>query len=241
MKKIIKKILPKNIYLYLRNFKNRLKNFYPYHLLRYLNIIKINYSISSKLTFGKNENKFFDKELSKSKLYLEFGAGNSTILADKKKKNFLSVESDKNFYVYMIKKINKKNIYFVNFGVVGFYSYPYFYKLSRSKALDYSSTVFKKFSQRKKIPDLVLVDGRYRVLVGLFAYKFYYENKKKFKIIFDDFYNVNNNKVNRFHYKILQKFFKIKKVGRFGVSSEIKHENYRLLKKNLRIYSYDPR
>ena len=52
MKKIIKKILPKNIYLYLRNFKNRLKNFYPYHLLRYLNIIKINYSISSKLTFG---------------------------------------------------------------------------------------------------------------------------------------------------------------------------------------------
>ena len=76
--------------------------------------------------------------------------------------------------------------------------------------------------------------------MGLFAYKFYYKNKKKFKIIFDDFYNVNNNKVNRFHYKILQKFFKIKKVGRFGVSSEIKHENYRLLK-NLRIYSYDPR
>jgi hypothetical protein len=86
-----------------------------------------------------------------------------------------------------------------------------------------------------------LVDGRYRVLVGLFAYKFYFKNKKKFKIIFDDFFKVNNNKINRMHYKILKKFFKIKKIGRFGVSSEIKNENYHLLEKNLITYAYDPR
>ena len=92
---------------------------------------------------------FLIKELSKSKLYLEFGAGNSTILADKKKKNFLSVESDKNFYVYMIKKINKKNIYFVNFGVVGFYSYPYFYKLSRVKRLIIPLQFLKNFHKEK--------------------------------------------------------------------------------------------
>jgi hypothetical protein len=242
MKRILKKILPRYIYIYLRNLKNKkIINFYPYHLLRYLNIIKIDYAISSKLTFGNKENKFFNRELTKSKFYLEFGSGNSTILANNKKIFFLSVESDKNFYDYMIKKISKKKFYFVNFGVTGFYSVPYFARLSKNNAINYSSTIFENFSRKKKIPDLVLVDGRYRVLVGLFAYKFYFKNKKKFKIIFDDFFKVNNNKINRMHYKILKKFFKIKKIGRFGVSSEIKNENYHLLEKNLITYAYDPR
>ena len=90
MKNNIKKILPKYLWFFLRDIKNKLVNFYPYHLLRYFNFIKIDYNISSNLSFGKYESKFFDNQLSKSKFYLEFGSGNSTILAYKKKKKFFN-------------------------------------------------------------------------------------------------------------------------------------------------------
>ena len=203
MKSTLKKVFPKYLWNFLRKIKNKFKNFYPYHLLRYLNVIKNEYDIGPNLSFGKIESEYFKKQLAKSKFYLEFGSGNSTLLAKNKNKNFISVESDKNFYYYMINKISKKNFYFVDFGVVGFYSYPYFINSSKKKALKYSSKIFLNL-KKKKIPDLVLIDGRYRVLVGLFSYKYFLHNKKNFTIIFDDYFESNNVKVNRKHYSVFK-------------------------------------
>ena len=240
MKSTIKKIFPKLLWNFLREIKNKSINFYPYHLFRYLNIIKIEYNISSNLSFGKIESKYFKNQLIKSKFYLEFGSGNSTVLAKNKKKNFVSVESDKNFYYYMINKISKKNFYFVDFGVVGFYSYPYFIKLSKKMALKYSSKIFLNL-KNKKIPDLVLIDGRYRVLVGLFTYKYFLNNKKNFTIIFDDYFESNKFKINRKHYSILNEFFYIKKKGRFGIANKLKKRSSLYLQNKIDNYLLDPR
>ena len=240
MKNNIKKILPKYLWFFLRDIKNKLVNFYPYHLLRYFNLIKIDYNISSNLSFGKYESKFFDNQLSKSKFYLEFGSGNSTILAYKKKKNFLTVESDKNFYDYMICKIRKKNFYFVDFGVVGLYSYPYFIESSKKKALNYSSKIFLNLKNRK-VPDLVLIDGRYRVLVGLFTYKYFLKKKNNFTIIIDDYFERNKFKINREHYSVLKEFFYIKKKGRFGIANKLKKRSKSFLNKKINQYLLDPR
>ena len=74
---------------FLREIKNKIINFYPYHFLRYHNIIKNEYNISSNLSFGKIESKYFKNQLLKSKFYLEFGSGNSTVLAKNKNKKFM--------------------------------------------------------------------------------------------------------------------------------------------------------
>ncbi len=240
MKSFLKKIFPKYLWNFLRKIKNKFINFYPYHWLRYLNVVKIEYDISSNLSFGKIENEYFERKLAKSKFYLEFGSGNSTVLAKNKNKNFISVESDKNFYFYMINKINKKNFYFVDFGCVGFYSYPYFIKSSKKKALNYSSKIFLNL-KNKKIPDLVLIDGRYRVLVGLFTYKYFLNNKNNFTIIFDDYFDSNKFKINRKHYSVLDEFFYIKKKGRFGIANKLKKRSKLYLKNQIDNYLLDPR
>ncbi len=241
MKKILKKILPDLVYTKLRTIKNKTKNFYPYHFIRYYNLLNIDYKITNKLSFGTLENKFFQKKLNNSKYYLEYGSGNSTVLASQQNKKYLSIESDKNFYKYMVKKINTENFYFIDFGVVGFYSYPYFFSLNREKAIKYCSGVLNYLKNKKKFPDLILIDGRYRVLAGLYVFKFLLNCKSKFNVIIDDYYDIKKNKINRNHYSILDKFFYIKKVGRFGVATKIKKYNKNLLIKNLSLYSLDPR
>ena len=69
----------------------------------------------------------------------------------------------------MRKKKKVKNILFFSLGFVEFYSYPlfsskilkFFYK---NKAKAYASKIFEKLINNSIKPDLILVDGRYRVL-----------------------------------------------------------------------------
>ena len=237
----IKKYFPKTILIILKKVKTFILEFYPYHFLRYKGLINIDYKINEKLIFGSLENSFYKKKLKSSKFYLEYGSGFSTYLSKKYKKNFLSVESDKNFYLYMLKSISKKNFLFIDFNVVKYYAYPYSEKKNKLKAIDYAELVLKKLYKQKKFPDLVLVDGRYRVLVGLFLFKYYHKLNKKFTFIFDDYYFQNSFIINRPHYKILDKFFNLKKVGRFAVATSIKKKSVSNLNQNICKYSLDPR
>lgn len=77
-----------------------------YHFLRYLNIIKIPYSTNKKISFNNNNydsNNFFSEKLKKSNIYLEYGSGNSTLLADIKKKVIFSIEGDRNYFNHIKK------------------------------------------------------------------------------------------------------------------------------------------
>jgi hypothetical protein len=232
---------------FLKNLKKYLFDFYPYHLFRYKMSPYINYKINEQLTFGKVENIFFKKKLSNSKFYVEFGSGHSTFFAKKLNKSFLSVESDKNFYNYMEKFI-KERLLFVDFGVVKWFSYP-FNKINNKKNAYKYANMPLKLNWRgvgggcsiKRSPLLVLIDGRYRVLCGLFLYKYFHKSKFKFTFIFDDYFNLNNYKVNRPHYKTLEKFFFIKKVGRFAVTNKTKNCGQDILSANIIKYSIDPR
>ena len=77
---------------------NKVINFSIY-LLRYLTIINSKYNVSNKVNFGsKVANNFFKKNLKQCNFYLEYGSGNSTILANKLNKKFKSIETDKSFY-----------------------------------------------------------------------------------------------------------------------------------------------
>ena len=83
-------------------------------------------SVKDKINFGsKNANNFFIKKVNKSKFYFEYGSGASTLYIDKMKKKYISIETDYNFYKFLLNKIYlKKSLKYFDIGVVGEFSYP---------------------------------------------------------------------------------------------------------------------
>lgn len=201
------------------------------YLLRYFSILKTKYKVSSEINFGSNQaNNFFKKHLKKCKFYLEYGSGNSTLLAVRYKKKFISVEGDRSFYNYLriSKKIN--DIKYINIGPTKYFSYPILpFCFIEKKIIKYSNYFEKIFLEKRLIPDLVLIDGRFRVNVCLNIIKFLIKNKikKNILLIIDDYKF-------RKSYKILKEFFKITNEGRFGV---IKYNDYKKISlKNIDSY-----
>jgi hypothetical protein len=205
--KYFKKVLPSFIF-------NLFKNIF--HILRYHNIINPNYNVDESIKFGDSKTgHFLKKKILNSKIFLEFGSGNTTLLAFKNNKQYYSVESDRNFYFYL-KKRGVKNLFFYSLGYVGFFSYPLlknsilnrFYK---KKAKLYSSKIFQELKKKLIFPDLILVDGRYRVLcmLNIFLY-LRSHNLTKTVVILDDFKE-------RDYYHEIKSFFKVNLEGRLGV------------------------
>jgi hypothetical protein len=200
-------------------------------LLMYFNILKSkDIRITDKLKFSSNLNNiFFKNEIKKSKLYLEFGSGRTTLFAQKLKKKFISIEADKIFFDLIKKKIRNSELRYYNIGLTFYYSIPYFFYPKR--ILNYSKSIFEELQRQKKIPDLILIDGRFRVLIALQAHIFMSKIKKNIRIIIDDYSQ-------RYHYHILESFFKIKVIGNFGVVYGLKNKRITnsLIEKYMRDY-----
>lgn len=184
------------------------------YILRYFSIIEFNnYKVSNNINFGSNDaNNFFIKLIKNSKLFLEYGSGNSTLYAKKLKKKFLSIETDKSFYNFMRRK-NIKNILYSNIGPTKYYSHPILpIFLLKKLIINYGNKIETFFNKFNDIPDLILIDGRFRVFVTLNIIKFCLSKNQKINtvIIIDDFRS-------RKDYHILKKILKIKLIGRFGV------------------------
>ena len=96
-----------------------------YFILINLGIIKKKFNVSQKINFGSQEaDSFFINALEKSKFYLEYGSGTSTIIAEKLKKKFISIETDERFYNFMSDQMNIKDIKLKKFSFVGDFSTP---------------------------------------------------------------------------------------------------------------------
>tara|TARA_B100000989_G_C19512806_1_gene460008 strand:+ start:81 stop:707 length:627 start_codon:yes stop_codon:yes gene_type:complete len=190
---------------------------------------KIN--VSKKLKFGdKKTNDFFLKKLQKSKFYFEYGSGNTTLLAYNLKKNFVSIEADKDFFELIKKKIdNHQNLKYVDIGPVGEYSYPLI--KNKFKIIRYIKSI-NKFFKKKKSPDLILIDGRFRIACCINIFSLIKRHKKKPLIFLDDYKK-------RKHYKVLKKIFKINQTGRMAILKFKKKSENNIL--SLNKYYYDSR
>ncbi len=209
------------------------------HFFRYFNWYNPDYKINLNLGFGQEESVFFKSELEKSQFYLEYGTGKSTLHAVKLNKKFIAIESDRNFYKYMKSKIGRDDFFrFIDFGIVKFASIPIFFNFRKKKlsklAQKYNFEILHELNSKKKFPDFILVDGRYRVLTGVALYKFFKTNQQHFSIIFDDYYKRN-------FYSTLDKLFYINKIGRFGVTSKLKIINEDDIENLIEVYSNDYR
>jgi hypothetical protein len=109
---------------------------------------------------------WFEQQLRITGLYLEFGSGGSTVLANKLSVQSVSVESDR-FYADAVKSALQRadlaEIIVPRMGFTSEWGMPVFGR--RKKGGRYVGAPFGQFEEQ--FPDFVLVDGRYRVACSL--------------------------------------------------------------------------
>jgi hypothetical protein len=105
--------------------------------------------------------------------YLEYGSGGSTVLAARLNRSFISVDTDR----YLLNAVRKKvgplapnqHLEHVKIGWTKIYGYPVFTSPSagnRKRWKAYLETPWR-FVEQGALPDLVLIDGRFRVAAAL--------------------------------------------------------------------------
>jgi len=206
------------------NFILFLKNFFIHY-----GLYKLNYNFSSNIDFGsKKSNTFFKKIIKKSNLVFEYGSGNSTYFMEKNKINYISVESKKDIFIKL--KNSKLNIFFFSLGITKRYSIPYFIRFNKKKIINYTKSIY---SFGKINPDLIFIDGRFRVICFFYVINFLKINKfKNTTVMIDDFF--------RKEYLIINTYFKVKRVGRIGYL-KLKDQRKKYNLKNIeKSYLFDP-
>ena len=146
------------------------------------------------------EYKLLNKYAKKGENVIEYGSGGSTFFFLKQVKNVLSVENNKDFFEYMksIKTLeNKKLIYnYVDIGETEEWGFP----KNKAKIENWPKYYNNPWLEHIKFkPNLVFIDGRFRVMCAL---KTVQHVDKSTKIIIHDF-------TDRDHYQDILNFYKI--------------------------------
>lgn len=151
--------------------------------------------IFSNWLFGGNDT-LFKSEVKKVDVYGEYGCGKSTKWVLNNTAAYVIAVDSSNKWVDVVKNDNWSNnnrlsIHHSNLGDVVGWGRPLSYQ-----AIDYFSDYTDYIWRHKKSPNLVLIDGRFRVCCFLTSLKFAEEGTK---IIFDDY-------TNRPHYHFVEKY-----------------------------------
>jgi len=208
---LFKLIFPPFIY-------NLSKRCFLYFSPNYYNI-RIIKQLSSNVIF-RNENHFFTEDYLKSiSNYAEIGSGQSTVFVYRYGiKNIRSVDSDIN-WINRVRELcedtKRINITHVDFGPLGKYGRPLNYSKINNLS-KYSNSIFDNYN-----PDLILIDGRFRVYCFLNALL---KSEIGTKIIFDD-YN------NRPHYHVVESIIEVNETrGRQALFIKTKVNKDKLIK-----------
>lgn len=164
----------------------------------------------------------FNEQLNTCKCYLEYGCGGSTIYVANKLKNadIFSVDTDKQWIDKVSNEIIQVNASFhiahVDLGEVEDWGFP---KNTDKYRSFHKYTIEPWFSARRysQVPDLVLIDGRFRVACFLYTLL---SSRIGTKIIFDDYFDRPN-------YFVVEKFCDV--IGRHGRMAEfVATKNYNI-------------
>lgn len=169
---------------------------------------------SAETTMSLDEIGCLSYHLSKSIYYLEFGSGYSTLLASKNPDiSIVSMESDQEYLNFLQEKIrsqgiNLSNIAFVHLdiGPTKEWGWPSS-ALNASVFPNYAVGAMSKLKLKEFTPDLILIDGRFRVASFLWSLLMF----PKAVILFDDY-------LERDYYHVVEEVLRPKeKVGRIAI------------------------
>ena len=185
MKKILKLIIPPILLANYRYFK-----------------FKINHKLNNLFD---GDDVLFKKSIKGIRTYGEYGCGESTNwMLNHTSSKILSVDTSLK-WIEFIKKYNQKylkrlNIDYVDLGVTEDWGRPINYD-KHNNFVSYTDSIW----QQNEKPDLVLIDGRFRVCCFLTSLKYAHEGTK---IIFDDY-------ISRPYYHFIEKYVgRIESCGR---------------------------
>jgi len=146
-----------------------------------------------KIMMPEQEARTLEEEYSKADCILEFGSGGSTVLASRLGKKVFSVESDKAWADRMAKETSAA-IHYCDIGPTKAHGHPKD-RTMQHKWPEYPISVWDRSDFVH--PDLILIDGRFRVACFLVALV---RIKRETLVLFDDF--------ERSQYKVVKEFFK---------------------------------
>lgn len=184
-----------------------------------------------------NELELLQREMSKSLNYLEFGSGNSTILAAQTVgiEKITVVESDFLFWKELVSsnpviadsiKLKRLLPLLVNIGPTREWGYPVDDSCQNRWPL-YASKAFKKDSSY----DLILIDGRFRIACTLQACLLV---SSKARILIHDFF------IRPYYFTVLPFLILEDRIDTMGVFRIRKKNDLRLIKEFISIYNYFP-
>lgn len=136
------------------------------------------------------------ERLKSTRLFLEFGSGGSTVLANRLGVPSVTVESDR-FYAATVRKVlpspDKARILTPRMGITSEWGMPVLGKARKGPR--YVHAPFDQLEDR--FPDLIFVDGRYRVACVLESARQAAEAHRTTTVLLDDY-------ANRPHYQVLE-------------------------------------
>lgn len=111
---------------------------------------------------------FLTTALGHTSLYLEYGSGGSTVLASNLGVRTISVESDPYYARAVRKAVNgATTILTPNIGITGPWGWPLFKRPTKRRLARWQSYVDAPWPIIGSFPDLIMVDGRFRVACAL--------------------------------------------------------------------------
>ena len=174
------------------------------------------FDIPDRPWFDDEGTELFERLLGDSDLYIEYGSGGSTVLAASLGKSFVSVESDRRMSKDLQDRIGPSTesgrIVSVDIGATGAWGAPLMTHPNDDRLERWSHYVTAPWEQLQEdvLPDLVLVDGRFRVACALYSL-IKLHAKPQATILFDDYRW-------RSHFHVIEDYARLERMaGRMAV------------------------
>lgn len=138
--------------------------------------------------FDAESYSYFRERLAGAAEYLEYGSGGSTVEAARLNKRFTTVDSDELFLKAVQQKIGAcyGSFIYANIGSTGEWGKPKIKRWTPWRRRRWSNYVHAPWRNGIK-PDLILIDGRFRVHCALYTISML--RGADFEILFDDYAN----------------------------------------------------
>ncbi|AMG31941.1 hypothetical protein AL542_17415 [Grimontia hollisae] len=156
-----------------------------------------------KLTFNEECSRFLQDLYKSKKNILEYGAGGSTLLAAKHNCNVVTTETDHKWLIELLGAAKEQDLpgniipIWADVGATKIWGYP-IDESNIKKWPEYSKKSWKFCSENSYIPDIIMIDGRFRVATFISSC---INVTKETILIFDDY-------TDRKYYHHVENFFK---------------------------------
>jgi hypothetical protein len=177
------------------------------------------FDVPSEPHFDEEGTAYFRKQIGSARNYLEYGSGGSTILASRLVNTLVSVDSDGSFLADVRRKLAEEEgrkamtkLIHVNIGLTYDWGMPVFTKPTRRRVRrweDYPIAPWRYYRSIAQQPDLILVDGRFRVACVLESL-LSLSPLSDTQILLDDY-------AERPWYQVVERFADLEMVGRMAV------------------------